>query len=203
MLVPLSVALRLRGTEAQDPLSLMAIRLHRSSDAPAVAREFRRRFPQCEVYETRDLLTRLRGQLSYFTQFSAILGSMSFIVAWLLITTLLVLSLNDRVGEFAVLRAVGIRPGRLVAVVLLESLAFVLISVPSGLLLGLFVAGRLDALLLRGPGLPMDLHFFVATPAATWKTVALLFLAGALGALYPMLRVARLPIASTLHEAAL
>ena len=203
LLVPFDVALRLRGTEALDPLSLVAIRLHQASEAPAVARDFRRRFPQCEVYETRDLLKRLRGQLSYFSQFSAILGSMSFIVAWLLITTLLVLSQNDRVGEFAVLRAVGLKPGRLVQVALLESLAFVLISVPSGLLLGLFVAGRLDALLLRGPGLPVNLHFFVATSAATWKTVALLFLAGALGALYPVLRVARLPIAATLHEAAL
>ena len=57
------------------------------------------------------------------------------------------------------------------------------------------------ALLLRGPGLPADLHFFVATGAATLRTVALLFLAGALGALYPMIRVARLPISSTLHEA--
>lgn len=200
-LAPLDVARRLRGSEDKDPLSLIALRLVRPSESPEVAADLRRRFPQCEVYETRDLLARVRGQLTYFTQFSAILGSMSFIVAWLLISTLLVLSLNDRVGEFAVLRAVGIRPARLVQVMLVESLVFVLVSVPSGLLLGLVTAGRLDALLLQGPGLPADLHFFVATGAATLKTVALLFLAGALGALYPMIRVARLPIASTLHEA--
>jgi putative ABC transport system permease protein len=101
-----------------------------------------------------------------------------------------------------VLRAIGLRPARLVAVLLAESLAFVAVSVPSGLLVGLVTARWLDALLLQGPGLPADLHFFVATPAATLRTVALLFLAGTLGALYPMIRAAGLPVAATLHESA-
>ena len=202
LLLPLSVARRLRGTAQDEPLSLVVVRLKHPADAPAVAADFRARFPQAEVYQTRDLLEKVRGQLSYFTQFSAVLGSMSFLVAWLLISTLLVLSLNDRVGEFAVLRAVGLKGTRLVRLLLVESLAFVALSVPSALILGLVTARRLDALLLAGPGLPTDLHFFVATPLATLQTAGLLFLAGALGALYPMIRVAGLPIAATLHEAA-
>ncbi|HVP38563.1 MAG TPA: FtsX-like permease family protein [Candidatus Saccharimonadales bacterium] len=201
-MLPTELAQALRGVRAEDPLSLVTVRLRRPADAPAVARDLRARLPQAEVYQVQDLVRKVRAQLSYFTQFSAILGALSFAVAWLLISTLLVLSLNDRLGEMAVLGAIGLRPARLVALMLTESLAFVAIGVPSGLLLGLATARYLDRLLLRGPGLPADLHFFVATPAATAETVALLALAGALGALGPMRRVARLPIAATLHEAA-
>ncbi|MBI5837682.1 MAG: FtsX-like permease family protein [Candidatus Eisenbacteria bacterium] len=200
-IVPMNVALDLRGAREEDPLSLVTVNLRRASDADAVARDLRARLPEAEVYRVDDLVRRVHGQLSYFTQFSAILGALSFAVAWLLISTLLVLSLNDRLGEMAVLRALGIRPVRLVWMLLAESLLFVAVSVPSGLVLGLVTSRFLDRLLLSGPGLPADLHFFVATPAATWQTVALLFLAGVLGALVPMTRVARLPISATLHEA--
>jgi hypothetical protein len=89
-----------------------------------------------------------------------------------------------------------------VRVLLLEGVFAVVLSLPTCLLLGWITARQLDEILRSSPGLPVELHFFVATPGATLSTLGLLLLAGALGALAPMLRVARLPIAATLHESA-
>jgi hypothetical protein len=50
------------------------------------------------------------------------------------------------------------------------------------------------------PGIPANLHFFVFEPRTLMLHVALLALTTGLAAIYPMLMVARLPIAATLRD---
>jgi ABC-type lipoprotein release transport system permease subunit len=141
-----------------------------------------------------------RGGFTYFRQISTVLTTITLSFAVLLITVLLTVSVNQRLGEIAALRALGFSRGRVVADVLSESLLIVggggLLSLPLGVLL----AAALDRILKAIPGIPADVHFFVFEPAALRTHVLLLAATAIMAALYPMHVVARLPIAATLRD---
>jgi putative ABC transport system permease protein len=117
-----------------------------------------------------------------------------------LIAVLLTVSVNQRLGEIAALRAVGLTRGRVVAGVLCESVILVgaggLLALPLGAALSVWLEGILRAL----PEVPADLRFFVFEPRALVIYMALLAVAAIGAALYPMRIVARLPIAATLRR---
>ena len=120
--------------------------------------------------------------------------------ALLLITVLLTVSVNQRLGEVAALRALGLSRNRVVLDVLCESALVVgiggLLSLPLGALLAVWLDGILKAM----PGIPAQLHFFVFEPSALLVHGGLLVVTAIAAALYPMHIVARLPIAATLRN---
>ena len=81
--------------------------------------------------------------------------------AVLLITVLLTVSVNQRLGEIAALRALGFSRMRVVKDVLSESALIVGIGGLLSLPLGLLLASGLDRILKGMPGIPVALHFFV------------------------------------------
>jgi putative ABC transport system permease protein len=136
---------------------------------------------------------------SYFRQISTVLTTVTIGFALLLITVLLTVSVNQRLGEIAALRALGFSRRRVVTDVLCESALIVGIGGILSLPLGAGLAVWLDTILKRMPGIPADLHFFVFDPAALVVHALLLTATAALAAAYPMRIVARLPIAATLR----
>jgi putative ABC transport system permease protein len=137
---------------------------------------------------------------TYFRQISTVLTTITVSFALLLITVLLTVSVNQRLGEVAALRALGFSQGRVVLDVLFESALIVGIGGLLSLPLGAALAVWLDTILKRMPGLPAALHFFVFDPQALWIHGGLLAATAVLAALYPMRIVARLPIAATLRD---
>ena len=137
---------------------------------------------------------------TYFRQISTVLTTITVSFALLLITVLLTVSVNQRLGEVAALRALGFTQGRVVLDVLFESALIVGIGGLLSLPLGAALAVWLDTILKRMPGLPAALHFFVFDPQALWIHGGLLAATAVLAALYPMRIVARLPIAATLRD---
>jgi putative ABC transport system permease protein len=137
---------------------------------------------------------------TYFRQISAVLTTVTVAFAVLLISVLLTVSVNQRLGEIAALRALGFSRSRVVSDVLSESALIVglggLISLPLGLLL----ASGLDRILKGMPGIPAELHFFVFEGTALAVHVGLLAATAIIAALYPMRIVSRLPIAATLRD---
>jgi putative ABC transport system permease protein len=137
---------------------------------------------------------------SYFRQISSVLTAVTVSFAVLLITVLLTVSVNQRLGEIAALRALGFSRTRVVKDVLSESVLIVgtggLLSLPLGWLL----AFGLDDILKAMPGVPAELHFFVLEREALAIHLALLVLTALLAAAYPMRIVSRLPIAATLRD---
>ena len=101
------------------------------------------------------------------------------------------------------MRAVGVRRGRVVLQIVLESLGLTLIGTVSGLGLGLVTARYLNAILSDFPGLPSAFHFFLFQPAAAWRALGLLVMAGVLAGMYPAWRASALPIAATLRREAI
>jgi ABC-type lipoprotein release transport system permease subunit len=118
----------------------------------------------------------------------------------LLITVLLTVSVNQRLGEVAALRALGFSRRRVVLDVLCESALIVGIGGLLSLPLGVLLAVWLDRILKGMPGIPTSLHFFVFEPQALWMHGALLAVTAILAAVYPMRIVAQLPIAATLRN---
>jgi putative ABC transport system permease protein len=137
---------------------------------------------------------------TYFRQISAVLTTVTVSFAVLLITVLLTVSVNQRLGEIAALRALGFSRARVIADVLSESALIVgaggLISLPLGLLLSI----GLDRILKGMPGIPAELHFFVFEGRALAIHIGLLAATAVIAALYPMRVVSSLPIATTLRN---
>jgi len=179
--------------------SFLVVKLTSGADPDVVTRQLTAAFPELDVLSIPELLRRARSQLTYFTQFALVLSAVSLLVTLLLIGAVLTLAVGERLGELAILRAVGLSRLRLVLLLLVEGAVLAVICVPLALLIGGVVAHPLDAILRAAPGVPQDLHFFVSTPTAVIRTSLLLLLTATLGAGYPAWIAGRLNVAETLH----
>lgn len=189
---------RLQG-HAGGGASLILVRMADPSGAEALARWIMARDPAVDAFSIPGFLRRAGEQLTYFRQFSLVLGTISVAVSFLLITAVVTLSLGERLGEIAMLRALGFRRMRIAALILVEGVLFSTASVPGALLLGLVISHPLDAILRSAPSVPQGIHFFTLTTSALARTVGLLLGTGALGTLYPAAVAAGQGIAATLH----
>ena len=157
--------------------------------------------PDLRAFTNDESVGRLeQGGFTYFRQISTVLTTVTISFALLLITVLLTVSVNQRLGEVAALRALGFSRLRVVTDVLAESILIVGIGGALSLPLGLALAAGLDRILKRMPQIPENLHFFVFEPRALGVHAALLAATAIVAALYPMRIVARLPIAATLRD---
>jgi len=191
----------LRGLQGrpEGAASLILVRMDDPAGADALARWIAARDPHVDALSIQGFLGRAASQLTYFTQFSLVLGTISVAVSFLLITAIVTLSLEERLGEIAMLRAIGFAQTRITGLVLLEGVVLSAASLPGAFLLGLVISQNLDAILRSAPSVPQNLHFFTLTAPAALRTIGLLLVTGALGGLYPAAVAARLGVAATLH----
>jgi putative ABC transport system permease protein len=141
-------------------------------------------------------------RLSYFRQLAIILGAVSLAVGFLLVTTLVTVSVNERLGEIIVMRAIGVARARIVQQIVLEGIVIMVLGAVAGLGLGLVTARYLNSILASFPGLPAAIDFFLFQPRDAWAALGMLTVAGVLAGIYPSWRGASLPIAMTLREEA-
>jgi putative ABC transport system permease protein len=189
----------LAGTERR-PAALLLVRVKREADAYGVARDLRARLPNLDVYAIPELIEAAGDRLSYFEQLSLVLGSVSLVVAFLLVSTLLTLSVNERWGEIATLRAIGVTRARMLAQVAWQGLLVSGGGTLVGIGVGLLVARYLDRILTNFPGLPAGVSFFVLRWGDAASSVMLLVATGLVAGLYPAWRAANVNIAAVLRE---
>ena len=191
------------GTLAErDPASVVMVKVRDDALVEAVAARIATSHPNVEVNSIAMLVSQFRGRLAYFQQLSLILATISLVVAVLLVGTILSITVGERMGEFAVLRGIGVRQSRIVRMVIVEGAALTGIGVAFGLALGLVTARHLDSILTSFPGLPAAISFFVADRASLIRAGATVLAAGTLAAAYPAWLAARAPIALTLRSEA-
>ena len=188
------------GNEANEADVIMVASQESVGAAVAVA-DVAKLLPDLHVLSNAEAVNRFeRGGFTYFRQISTVLTAVTLSFAVLLITVLLTVSVNQRLGEVAALRALGFSRWRASADVFCESALIVgaggLLSLPAGALL----AVALDHILKRIPGIPADVHFFVFQSSALRIHLLLLSATAIVAALYPMRIVATLPIAATLRD---
>ena len=171
------------------------------SGPDAAVEAIRKARPDLYAFSNDEVIERFeRVGFSYFRQISTALAIVTLSFGIVLITVLLTVSVNQRLGEIAALRAIGFSRRRMAADVLWESALLVgiggLVAVPLGIVLSMW----LDAILRSLPGVPATVHFFVFEQRAVWLHAALLAAVALGAAVYPMWLVSRLPIAATLRR---
>lgn len=187
------------GGNAPDEAEALLVRA--AGDVELAAEALKQARPDLRPLTNDQVVLRVqRTGFTYFQQISAVLTTVTLGFAMLLITVLLTVSVNQRLGEIAALRALGFTRGRVVADVLCESALIVGLGGLLSLPLGLVLARVLDGILKAMPGIPAALHFFVFQPQALAWHAGLLAVTAILAALYPMRLVATLPIAATLRS---
>lgn len=200
--LPLATLQAMGGAERSDRASLFMVGVREGASSDSVQRWIEREIPRVDAISTREALARVDERLSYFRQMALILGAVSLLVGFLLVTTLVTVSVNQRIGEIAVQRAIGVSRWHVVQQIVVESLVISVMGAALGLALGLVTARWLNAILASFPGLPMAIDFFLFQPRAAWTALGLLVASGIAAGVYPSWRAASLPIARTLREEA-
>jgi putative ABC transport system permease protein len=198
----LTVIQTLAGQREGDRASLLMVKVRDDGASESVVERLRTAFPQLEVSSVADLVRHFKQRLVYFRQLAYILASMSLAVTVLLIGTLLTITVNERLGEIATLRAIGISRSTVIREVLAEGGALTLIGSVLGVCLGLVAARYLDGILTSFPGLPAAFSFFVPRRESLTLAAIVLLATGAVAALYPAWLASRAPIAATLRAEA-
>ena len=190
------------GESSRDRVSLLMVKLAPGTDAERVRAEIIRAVPSVTALSTADAVRLAEQRLSYFRQLAFILGAVSLIVGFLLVATLMTVSVNERVGEIAVMRAIGISRLHVIQQIAIEGAVISTLGAVAGLLLGLVTARYLGAILRQFPELPAAIDFFLFQPSAAWRALGLLALSGIAASIYPSWRAGSLPIATTLRREA-
>ena len=189
------------SSDGEDQADLVLVASVPAVGPEAAAKAIAALRPDVRVYSNAQVVEQFNEHaFTYFRQISVVLSSMTLVFAFLLVATLLTMSVNQRLGEVAALRALGFPRRRIAANLLCESALLVGVGGAAALPLGGLLAIVLDRILRNMPGLPERLHFFVFEPRTVMLHAMLLAATGFFAALYPIWLAARLPIAATLRR---
>src|SRR6267143_1731048 len=193
----------LGGGARRDRASLFMVRVRNGANPDSVRNWIATQIPSVTAISVATAIAEVDQRLSYFRQLAFILGAVSLFVGFLLVTTLVTVSVNERAGEIAVMRAIGVSRAHVVQQIVIEGVAISLVGAIIGLGLGLVTARYLNSILSAFPGLPMAIDFFLFQPRAAWSALGLLVGSGIVAGIYPAWRAASLPIAETLRREAI
>jgi putative ABC transport system permease protein len=200
--LPLATVQGMIAPGGVDEVSLFMVRTVAGTDAEALRGAIERAVPRVTAIATADAVRSVEERLSYFRQLSLILGTVSLVVGFLLVATLAAVSVQERLGEMAVMRAIGVSRPHIAQQVMLEGLAMSVTGAVLGLGLGIVTARYLNGILRAFPGLPAAIDFFVFDAGAAWQAFSLLVATAVLASVLPAWRAASLPIATTLRAEA-
>ena len=190
------------GRDRADRASLFMVRTAPGVDVEQARAAIERVLPRVTALSTAGAVAEAENRLSYFRQLAFILGAVSLVVGFLLVTTIVTVSVNERIGEIAVMRAIGVSRAHIVQQIVIEGVGLSLTGAAVGLMLGLVTARYLNSILAAFPGLPDAIDFFLFQPSAAFRALGLLVASGIAAGVYPSWRAASLPISTTLREEA-
>jgi putative ABC transport system permease protein len=190
------------ATGRPGSVSLFGVATDEGVDDEVVARRIAAAVPEVSAWSTRELMGEMDKRLLYFKQLATILGSVAMVVTALLVSTIITIGVRERFGEIATLRAIGVSGRRVLLAVVVEGLALAGLGCVLGLPLGLWMAGRLDRILLSFPGIPARVSFFAWEPQRVALAMGMVIAIGALAGCIPGLGAVRAPLAQALREEA-
>src|SRR5689334_1090798 len=131
-------------TRAGDRASLFMIRVRQGADVEEARRWIEAQIPTVSVLSISTAIAQVDQRLAYFRQLAVILGTVSLFVGFLLVTTLVTVSVNERSGEISVMRAIGVSRAHIIEQIVIEGVVISLIGATLGLVLGLITARYLN-----------------------------------------------------------
>jgi putative ABC transport system permease protein len=191
-----------RATGRPGEVSLFGVATAEGVDDEDLARRIAAAVPEVSALSTRELLAETDRRLLYFRQLATILGSIALVVTALLVSTIVTIGVRERFGEIATLRAIGVSRARILLSVVTEGLVLAGLGCLAGLPLGLWMARRLDRILLSFPGIPAKMTFFAWEPERVALAMGMVIAVGALAGCLPGLAAVRSPLSRALREEA-
>jgi putative ABC transport system permease protein len=189
------------GGVVNDQAEFMFARSRPAAGPDAAAAAIAKLRPDLRAFSNDQMIANFaKNAFAYFRQISVVLSATTAAFSFLLVATLLTVSVNQRLGEVAALRALGIARRKIAATLLWESALLVGVGGLFALPLGQLLAMVLDRILRRMPGLPVGLHFFVFEPRSLVLHASVLAATAVVAAIYPMWLAVKLPIAQTLRQ---
>lgn len=189
-------------TRRPDEVTFFAIAASEPGVEDDLSAQIEALFPAASVYSTAELTEALDRRLIYFRQLSTILGTIALGVAILLVGTIVTIGVRERFHELATLRAIGVPDARLHLSIMTEGVLLTFLGCLLGVPIGIWMAGRLDGILLSFPGIPARVSFFVFEPWSAAVAIFVVLLAGALSGAIPGRAALRAPLGQALREEA-
>ncbi|MGI0053484.1 MAG: ABC transporter permease, partial [Thermoplasmata archaeon] len=191
----------LGGTNVpQDAASVVLIHLTDPGTPETDRSRLASAFPALTLITVADILGEIQNEVGLYRTFGTLIAAVGIVVAGLFATTVLVMSVDDRAREMALLRALGFSPGWIARELALEGLLLAGFGLAVGAPLGAAGALAMDRFLLRLlPGLPAGFSFISFDPGVQAATLLIVVAVGLGAAALPILRALRIPVAQELR----
>jgi putative ABC transport system permease protein len=183
-----------------DPASLVLIHLNDPSNVAGDRSRIEQALPTLTVFTIGDILTVIQSSVDLYRTFGTLVGAIGLVVATLFATTILLMSVDDRSREIALLRAVGFSRARIGGFVIEEGVWLSLLGLGVGLAIGTAGAYALNAFLQHLlPGLPEGFTFVSVDLNVVGTALVGVILLGVVASLLPAARAMSFPVAAELR----
>jgi ABC-type antimicrobial peptide transport system permease subunit len=188
------------ATAATDFASLILIHLTDPTNPSADQSRIAAAFPSLSVFTIGNILGEIQSAVDLYRTFGTLVGAIGLVVATLFTTTILLMSVDDRSREIALLRAVGFQRARIGAYVLEEGLLLSFAGLGIGLVLGGIGAYEINEFLRRLiVGLPSGFTFVSFDATVIASGIAEVLAVGFVASIGPALRAMSFPVAEELR----
>jgi len=188
------------GAAPIDGASLVLVHLFDPTQPSVDQAKLERAYPSISVFTLGDVLSEIQDAVSLYRTFGTMIGIIGLVVATLFATTILLMSVDDRSRELALLRAIGYPRSSVVLAVVTEGFLLCALGLAAGLGLGFAGAEGLERVLERLlTGLPNGFSFVRFDVTVVLQASAGVAAVGLFASILPSLRVLRLPIAEELR----
>lgn len=186
-----------RRWKHSDSLGVIFLRVKEAGQADAIARAIELRFANSATPVTtqsfKSLLQGMVERLANVNALTSVVIVASLFGLFLICFNALIHSVSERLGEFALLEAIGFAAPRLLWLVVLEALVAIVPAAVAGILCALPIIRELA-------GAKLDLPGIALTPGALAATVLTALGLALLAAVLPALRIVRLNCAQVLRK---
>ncbi|HTT25816.1 MAG TPA: FtsX-like permease family protein, partial [Thermoplasmata archaeon] len=193
-------ALQSTAPTPPDGASLVLVHLADPTVAATDQSLLEKAFPTLSVFTLSDILTTVQQTVDLYRTFGTLVGLVGLVVATLFATTILLMSVDDRSRELALLRAIGYPRSAIVRFVVEEGLLLAAFGLVAGLGMGGLGALALQhALASFVAGLPEGFSFIDFDLGVVALAVVEILGVALVASILPAVRALRIPIAEELR----
>jgi len=183
-----------------DEASIVLVHLADPTDPSTDQSRIGAAYPMLSVFTLANVLGEIQQVVNLYRTFGSLIGGIAIVVATLFTSTVLLMSVDDRSREIALLRAIGYPRSTIGRYVVEESLLLSALGLAIGAPVGYGIGYGLNVLLGRLlVGLPIGFSFVSFDASVAGGALAEILLIALLAAILPVVQALRVPIASELR----